>query len=170
MSELVWRMIARLVSIPRVAQWLIARAQRTPYFHLGGYMTRWWLFNPYNLENRTKRWSWLPSIRLHNILRADDADHPHNHPWHARSIILTGAYAEERRDHELTELIGLDVDEVGVKRAGDTYTLTPADFHNIVYVSREPVWTMFITWKHEQSWGFLVDGVVIPSREYTGRK
>ena len=26
-----------------MVSWLIRRAQRTPYFHLAGYMERWWL-------------------------------------------------------------------------------------------------------------------------------
>ena len=37
--------IATLLAHPKVAAWLIARAQRTPYSHLVDYMGRWWLFN-----------------------------------------------------------------------------------------------------------------------------
>jgi len=34
-------------------QWLIDRAKRTPYFHLDGYMNRWWLV-PYNTVIKRK--------------------------------------------------------------------------------------------------------------------
>lgn len=84
------------------------RAQRTPYRPITGrtdedlYMDRWWLFNPYRKDaagNQVPaRWRWLPSIRVHHIVRPDDDEHEHNHPWFARSIILRGGYLEERRE------------------------------------------------------------------------
>lgn len=43
LSPLAW-----LLSRPTVADWLIRRAMRTPYIHIDGYMSRWWLFNPYD--------------------------------------------------------------------------------------------------------------------------
>ena len=53
MKETLWRFAAYIVSRRPVAQYLISRAQRTPYSPILGrtddrlYMDRWWLFNPY---------------------------------------------------------------------------------------------------------------------------
>ena len=45
---------------------LIARAMRTPYFHLEGYLNRWWLL-PYNRTGY--------AARIHQFLRSDDDRH-----------------------------------------------------------------------------------------------
>lgn len=108
-----WRCVAYLVSRRPVADYLIRSAQRTPYFHLPGYMNRWWLFNGYSSDtslspgerDATKRFRWLPSIRVHHILRADTAAHVHDHPWNARTIILRGNYTERRLERGLHTLL-----------------------------------------------------------------
>lgn len=44
---------------------LIERAKRTPYFHLEGYMERYWLAKP-----NPKRWFFKDfAVRIHRILR-----------------------------------------------------------------------------------------------------
>ena len=104
MRELPWRLLAAIVTLPVVRDWLIRRAQRTPYTHIHGpdgsiYMGRWWLFNPYpaKSDGRKRKWAdWLPSARIHHIMRPDSDRHLHDHPWNARTIVLGGWYAEER--------------------------------------------------------------------------
>ena len=102
MKEYLWRLFAKFVSRPRVARYLIERAKRTPYFHLDGYMNRWWLFNRYSEigkpDRANKAFSWLPAVRIHQILRKDNAEHLHDHPCDARTIILDGWYRETRED------------------------------------------------------------------------
>lgn len=169
MRDLAWKVLARAVAHPRVANWLIRRSQRTPYMHLHGYMRRFWLFNGYDHETRVKRFPRLPSIRIHHILREDRAAHLHSHPWDARTIILDGWYIERRRDVDLTAEFGFDVDVMHHRQPGDTAALTPTDLHHIASVSDGGVWTMFITWADVGSWGFQVDGKIIDRREYTGR-
>lgn len=166
--SILWRLIAFIVSRRPIARWLIWRAQCTPYFHLTGYMNRWWLFNPYagsssneataagdRARHSARRWSWLPSIRVHHILRADTADHPHDHPWDARTIILEGGYFERRH-----------AGAPRIMRRGDTAPIRHGDFHHIEHVSPGGVWTLFITWDYQGSWGFLVNGVKVPWRVY----
>lgn len=166
--SILWRLIAFIVSRRPIARWLIWRAQCTPYFHLTGYMHRWWLFNPYagsssneataagdRARHSARRWSWLPSIRVHHILRADTADHPHDHPWDARTIILEGGYFERRH-----------AGAPRIMRRGDTAAIRHGDFHHIEHVSPGGVWTLFITWDYQGSWGFLVNGVKVPWRVY----
>ena len=156
MKELLWRAVAAIVTRPAVAVRLIQRSFKTPYAHLEGYMERWWLFNatlPMN-DGKGRRFEWLPSIRIHHILRADDARYPHSHPWAARTIILRGWYFE-RRD-----------EGVFFRRRGDTATLRHDEFHNIKMVSPGGVWTLFVSWRWRHVWGFRTPKGVVPWREY----
>lgn len=170
-------LIAKIVARPLVAAWLIRRAQRTPYTHITSrdgtdmYMGRWWLFNPYGKgeDGRTlpARFSWLPSIRIHHILRADDDPHLHDHPWNARTFILRGWYIEVRpfpAYHEDPENYPRTC--LRWRQPGDTAALKFGEYHRIVEVPVEGVWTLFVTWKYRGVWGFLVDGVKVPFREY----
>lgn len=166
MGELLWRVAAFVLSRRAVAKAIIRRAKRTPYFHLDGYMNRWWVFNGYSEDaalrdagrQKAKRWPRLPSIRVHHILRADDADHPHDHPWDARTIVLDGWYVEQR--------VGVPA---RVMRRGDTGPILFGSFHHIERVSEGGVYTLFITGAYGGGWGFLVDGAKVPWREYLAR-
>ncbi len=155
-----WDVLARILSRPAVAGWLIRRAQRTPYTHMPGYMDRFWLFNDYRKRNDVEVTpiSWLPSIRVHHIKREDLDAHPHDHPWDARTIILKGWYIE-RRWHP-------DGSEWRQRIAGYTGQIRFGDFHTITAVPADGVWTLFITFGYRGTWGFLVDGAKVPWREY----
>lgn len=176
LTEPLWRLVALFVSHPCIADWLIQRAQRTPYFHLEGYMERWWLFNAYPADRslpdaergKAKTITWLPSIRIHHILREDRAAHHHDHPWNARTIILRGFYDEVRFERSLETLF----EQLPVTRRrapGDTAAIRFGEFHHIDRVSADGAWTLFITWSYGGSWGFLVDGFKVPWREYLQR-
>lgn len=169
MKNPIWTVIAAIVTIPVVKVWLVDRAQRTPYTHIMSpdgsscYMGRWWLFNPYPASGAAKRkgWGWLPSVRIHHIMRADSDRHFHDHPWNARTIILDGCYWEQRP-------CGPSATVTCCRRPGDTQTLKFGEYHRIAEVSPDGVWTLFITWKYRGVWGFDVDGVKVPWREYLG--
>lgn len=169
---MIWRLIARLCALPRVADWLIRRAQRVPYWHIYKgdqlYMERYWLFNPYWLRGektlRSRFMALLPSVRIHHIVRPDDDRDLHDHPWAARTIILKGWYYEDR-------LLGLRPDRSPrlhsiLRDAGETASLQFAEYHKITQISGETVWTLFITWKYQGTWGFLVDGKKVPYKTY----
>lgn len=154
------KIIGRLLSNPTVARGLIRRAKRTPYFHLDGYMNRWWLFNAYDQETHTTKYPWFPwSVRIHHILRKDHDRALHDHPWNARTFILHGWYREVREDGQLIR-----------RCAGDTARLNFGEFHSIREVSDGGVWTMFITSRFRGTWGFKVEGKKVPYREYLSRK
>lgn len=133
-------------------------------------MYRHWIFNPYsqNEDGSTgdAKWSFLPSIRLHQIMLADDDEHPHDHPWDARTIILLGMYIEER----LRKIQHWSFEENGIeqitRRAGDTATVKFNEYHRITFVPKEGVYTLFFTWKYMGGWGFLVNGKKVPHKEY----
>lgn len=157
--ELAWKALAAVVSQPIVADAIIERAWRSPYRDLPGYMRRGWVFNPYGGDETMgrieRKYRWLPSIRVHHILRKDLAAHPHDHPWESRTIILRNWY-RERRHGKPTR----------VMRAGATSPIHYGEFHHIEEVAEGGVWTLFFTWDYQGTWGFLVDGVKIPYRQY----
>jgi hypothetical protein len=168
-----FNLLAKLLARPRIADWIIERAQRTPYHHIQGedgtvYMYRWWLFNPYP----TKGWrALMPSMRVHRIMRADQDKHLHDHPWNARTFILRGWYTEDRPYAGEPLPPGVAVPEfyTYLRRAGDTVALRFGEYHRIEAVPPGgEVWTLFITGKKRGTWGFLVDGVKVPWRKYLG--
>lgn len=158
MTEYLWRRIAAFVARPAVLQWLYRRAEKTTYFHLDGYMNRWWLFNPIETVGDTKlaKYPWCPvSVRMHHILRADKARNPHNHPGSFRTLIGKGWYIEDREDGD------------HVRLQGDTSVLLNGEFHHVKAVSEGGVWTIFVMWDWTGKWGFrLPSGEVVPHQHY----
>ena len=134
-------------------------------------MERDWLFNSYSgmeepdeTKRHDRRIKWLPAVRIHHILRADTARHPHDHPWDARTIILKGGYIERRLDGYDTN--GKEYYSTFLRGKGDTATLKYGEYHAIDEVSEGGVFTMFMTWDYKGTWGFLVDGKKVQWREY----
>lgn len=176
------RLLAKFLARPAVADWLIARAMRTPYSHLPSnddpsYMERYWLLNPFYPEDERERrkavglseYNIFPSIRLHRIMRRDLDRHLHDHPWNARTIILRGFYDEVRLERPYQAVFDFTKEEVEHRRmAGDTATLRFGEYHRITSVSEGGVWTMFISGRKRGTWGFLVGGIKIPWRHYLG--
>jgi hypothetical protein len=159
-TNLAWRVLAKIVSKPIVATWIIKRVQKTPYWHLKGYMERFWLFNGYPRDTKNRKYPWIKlSIRVHHILRKDVDRDQHNHPFDARTIILKGWYVEERDDRK---------PKVILCKAGYTGTINRDDFHRIEEVSDGGVWTMFIIFKFygNKNWGFNTPNGYVPTEEY----
>jgi hypothetical protein len=177
--QFIYRALGRyLAKNPHVVGRLLDRAYKTPYTHIDGYMNRWWLFNPYQGADgsyRKRNWfmNLLPSIRIHHILREDDDRDYHDHPWDAQTIILGGWYDEERPSPQYKPTNHI-VPQPGTlrftRRVGDTARLRFGEYHRIDQVSPLGVLTLFITFKYRGVWGFLVDGVKVPWREYLARK
>jgi len=140
---------------------------KTPYTHIlhpeGVYMERYWLFNPYPADGESGKKNRFPiSIRIHRICMPDEARDLHDHPWNARTIILKGGYSEKRLMPDGTE-------KLFTRQPGDTARINFGEYHTIVSLCRrQPVWTIFITGKYRGTWGFLVNGVKIQWRKYTG--
>ena len=188
MLNFFWRILAKVLARPAIADWVIARAKLTPYQHITSadgtemYMGRWWLFNPYSRETHKPALWWCPwSFRIHHILRPDEDRDLHDHPWNARTIILRGWYTEERLELATSvdmltpgrPLLWLPDDEIRKlatvqRNPGDTARLNHGEYHRIDQVSHGGVITLFITSKWRGDWGFLVNGVKVPWRTYTG--
>lgn len=192
MINLFWRMVAKLLACPAVAARIIARAQRTPYLHIMSadgaemYMGRWWLFNPYSRDTHKPALWWCSwSFRVHHIMRHDEDRDLHDHPWNARTIILRGWYVEQRQASEewkkavrsgmvpnpnpkIVDWVMKDACEWIRRDQGDTARLNHGEYHRIDQISPGGVYTLFITSKWRGDWGFLVNGVKVPWRTYTG--
>lgn len=192
MLNIFWRIIAKVLARPAIADWLIARAKLTPYQHIMSadgtemYMGRWWLFNPYSRETHKPALWWCPwSLRIHHIMRPDEDRDMHDHPWNARTIILRGWYTEQRQtinqwkrnalagmvskpDPKWVDWIMCEACEWMRRDQGDTAQLLHGEYHRIDQVSPGGVITLFITSKWRGDWGFLVNGVKVPWRTYTG--
>lgn len=100
--------------------------------HIGSYMERWYLQTP-----------WF-TLRLHHILRSDEARALHDHPWDFWSVLLTGGYTE--------------VTPTGT-RYWPRWSLVrrrAEDLHRLVL--DQPVWTLVWTGPKRRSWGFVIDG------------
>jgi hypothetical protein len=148
MVEWLWRAFARaLARCPRVVEWLLGCARRRPYFHLPGYMDRWWLVPP--------GWHLPFTIRFHRILRADNERDMHDHPWAFRTMLLEGWYVEER--HGVVRRLS----------AGMTATCDLGEFHRISQVSDGGVLTLVVLRAKGSSWGFLTPEGWVHWRKYS---
>lgn len=165
-----------------LATWLINRAKRTPYFHLHHadgslYMERYWLvpFPDTNVAGCfVARW-WQPLIwllqrldiaaRIHCIHTPDLDRHLHDHPWSFISVVLRGYYVEQRPitikpcfDDEVNPFLGyredVELTRPGARRQGSIAYRRSTDRHCISYVPMDGVWTLFITFRKVQWWGF----------------
>lgn len=157
----------------RIADRLVARARRTPYSHLSGYMLRWWLApyrnthggeGCYSVRFRDRPFVWLlqqfdMSARVHEILRSDMDDHLHDHPWAYLTMVLRGGYLEVTQP------------EVGVTRTqwygpGSILFRRAGHYHKLILPTGQTATTLFITFKYRQRWGFKVGKQKIPYRDY----
>lgn len=156
----------------RIAARLIARAKRTPYFHLPGYMNRYWLVpyatastyegaglagcGPVSFWRRPFAWVCQRldiAIRVHEILRSDDARAYHDHPWPFVSVVLRGQYAECRPCFVDGIYQG---GTVTVRRAGSIAFRRAQDWHRLIVDDHATCTTLFVSFRKRQKWGFLV--------------
>lgn len=120
------------IPIPEyVVDWLIKRAQKTPYFPIGPYMDRWWLF----------RTPWL-NARIHKINLSDSDRDLHDHPWDYCTIILRGGYCEVTKD------------AVRWYGKGSVLFRKAESLHRLVILDGQPAYTLFIHRHKRRNWGF----------------
>jgi hypothetical protein len=131
-----------LISIVRRMTW-------KTYFHLPGYMRRWWLRE--HGDHVPNRW-W--SCRVHQILRSDDDRAFHDHPWNYMTIILNGGYTEHTPD--------------GFKWYGPGSILFRSyqHRHRLVIPPGRECWTLFFMGRWRQTWGFFTEKGKIPWKQY----
>lgn len=157
--------------------WLINYAKRTPYYHLAGYMERFWLV-PYTSAGSAGRdddgtgvlrfrdhpvkalLQKFMAARIHHILRSDLGRDPHDHPWPYVTIILKGGYFEQRFNDA--------GEKVSAKwhGAGSILYRPAGSWHKLTLPPGETAWTLFITGKYQNKWGFLTTDGKVPHGQY----
>jgi hypothetical protein len=138
---------------------LIERAKQTPYFHLEGYMERYWLV-PYNDTGI--------SIRIHHILRSDEDRHLHDHPWPSTSVILKGGYWEIMPEDQQQDPALDATKRVRVwRKPGDVVNRAANDRHALELPDGQTAWSMFImSGGNAQAWGFYTPAGKVYWRDY----
>jgi len=109
------------------------------------------------------------SIHLHRFHRGDEDKELHNHPWAwAASLVLAGGYTEERL---IPATFGPSAIATLDYAPGATNFIGPDTFHRVDLRDGE-CWTLFVTGRIVQSWGFLRRGnlTYVPWREFLKAK
>lgn len=100
-------------------------------------------------------------LLVHRIWREDQDRHMHNHPWRtARFLIVSGGYTEDR-------IVDGKIQRTALL-PGDVNRLDASTFHRVVDVCPN-TWTIGLVGERVQDWGFLVDGELVPHKEYFAR-
>lgn len=148
-----------------IADYLVRRAKRTPYFYLAGYMERDWLVPQVDggslISVGCGPVTWRRpiakvlqklgvAVRVHKILRSDDDRALHDHPWPYVTVILKGGY------FEVTNKDGVEVSTW--YGPGSILFRKATDAHRLVLNDGDPATTLFITGRLQQVWGFFPNG------------
>lgn len=148
-----------LMAMPRDVATLVASARRKfTIRHPDGspYITRWILAGSPALEDHDPSAPF--SLYVHQLHTPDGDRHMHNHPWAwSTGLVLAGGYA----DRQLID----GVERLQFHGPGDLNTLPLDRYHTVTAVERD-TFTLFSCGREVQDWGFLVDGVHVPHREY----
>jgi hypothetical protein len=154
LSEKFFNWLARVMSIPRIRDAIIAYAQQYPYSHIppvgdvGSYMERYHIL--------PEVW-WSPiAIRLHIIRSADTDRALHNHPFSFRTFIINGGYWERRDEPQEAGIFDGSLKYWGT---GTSYSLDKSELHCVELLGRAtpgPVVTVFVHRKRADGsdWGF----------------
>ncbi len=178
------RLPARLCEALRM--WLVRRHRNRPYYHIQGYMSRWWILggsNPARDERSEQYRGWKRSTldsflgrfvvaaRLHCIHRGDADRHFHDHPGWSISIILRNGYTEvmpasQDQDPVLDSELTIERE----RRPGQIVFRHADHRHRIEIGNGQPCWSIFIMGPKRQIWGFYTPQGKVPWREYLGLK
>lgn len=147
----------------------VPRSFDTPYSDLPDYMERSWLV-PYARKTQLAGDGSGPvtwqrpiakvlqffgiAVRVHHILCSDDEGAYHDHPWRYLTLILRGGYAEHRPVFDQNGLY--TADEAEWIAPGRVVTRPAKSWHRLVLPQGETTWTLFVTFKYQQRWGFLI--------------
>lgn len=152
---------------------LLMIAHKKPYYHLTGYMLRWWLLRHpqrpgdmyyksglVHVVRNSIRYLYPFYARFHLIWRKDNGDPLHNHPFGFVSLILKGWYEEEVLQEDGSVIkFRYEAGDVNIKNANS--------YHRITDVSDGGVTTLVIMGRRTgNSWGFMVDGKHVPYQQH----
>lgn len=110
---------------------------------------------PYMVRYKIFRCPWF-KVFLHHILRSDEDDELHDHPWNFVSFILWSGY------YEILPKWSRRV------RAGAVVRHRAADAHRLVL--ERPAWTLVIVTGKKRHWGFVTERGWEPYEVFFDRK
>jgi len=152
--------------LSRLVNFLIKMALERPYrkghiYHTDGslYMGRYALFETKYL-----------SARVHHIATEDKDVVMHDHPWWFVSIVLRGAYTEQRPTNIDPCFYGASKEDshTTVRFSGSMSFRRPTDRHLIDSVEVD-TWTLFIYGPIRQWWGFFTPKGKIYWKDFSDR-
>jgi len=155
------------------ANWCIRRAMRTPYFHVRHedgtpYMDRFWLFRwggSREIGQEPSVHPWI-ALNVHHI-RSSDWSTYHDHPWGFFTLILRGRYTEVTPQPFIGVPLGFGgYTRYRTYRAGSLRFVRARQWHYLTLEPGEDAWTLVLKLPKVQTWGFLVNGIKVPWREY----
>lgn len=99
---------------------------------------------------------------LHRFVSGDGDPEPHDHPWHAAALVLTGEYTELR-----CQLSGADGLACLTRPVRWINSIRKHDIHQIVR-ARPETWTLFVHGRIRKKWGFFkrIDDAALPGLLY----
>jgi hypothetical protein len=110
-----------------------------------------------------KRWRVLTTpwfdINIHGIYKEDQDPYLHNHPWKIWTMILKGGYYEERHGGECR-----------LRVFGHMSYCKTSDFHKIRTMRGTPTYSLAITGKRNQDWGYMINGRFIDHKTFRENK
>lgn len=105
------------------------------------------------MRRRTLSTPW-GAIRIHHILRSDQREHFHDHPFDFTSLILAGGYVEHRPGMEPRTC-----------RPGSVVRRRAEDLHALELIGKS-AWTIVVTGPIRRDWGFMTEDGWVPASQY----
>ncbi len=109
-------------------------------------------------------------LYLHLILRPDEDQHLHDHPWDFSAFILSGGYREEApsREHSALWQHGDDL----TMRVWGTWSYRSSRAEQLHRISSEGfkrTWTLFLVGPKRRMWGFKTESGWMPYEAYLAK-
>ena len=130
------------------------------------YLARFWLTVPQFTKDHN--YDSGNSVLLHFILKDDEDDAMHDHPWDFRTHILSGGYTEQLPNQDWDdEYYSGEIDYYAFpgplpgphppRRVGNIIQHKATDLHKAVEVMPD-TWTLVTTGSKDRDWGFWPEG------------
>lgn len=159
-----------------LANKIIVDALDRPFDHLTGYMNRFWVVSPQDELGPSM------TARVHEILKSDDGEVLHDHPWDYVTVILKGGYFEiTQYSNELDakdaasafERSELKYDTKNGKwevagwfGPGSVVHHAATDPHRLRLPEGETATTLFMMGGYKNRWGFYTGSGKVYWRDY----
>lgn len=119
------------------------------------YMERWVLTYPFGM------------VRIHKIISSDVDYHLHDHPWDFVTIMLKGSYCEHTPINNKAKVYPCAT-SMEYHFAPSARFIRADEYHRLT-VNRGPIWTLVLTGRKKNKWGFLTRDGKLQWREVEGQ-